>query len=249
VNPHDTIEEITPQQALERQQRGALLIDVREPHERALGMAAGALGVARAALESEPGAAVPDRQADVLLICASGGRSLRAARHLAGAGYARVASVRGGTTAWRDAGLPFDAPAEDADFLERYSRHLLLPQVGLDGQRRLESSRVLLVGAGGLGSPVAFYLAAAGVGNLVVADDDRVERSNLQRQILHTEAAIGLPKVESASRALVAMNPRVEVDAIQERVTSANIDRLMTDVDVVVDGADNFPLRYLLNVA
>jgi molybdopterin/thiamine biosynthesis adenylyltransferase/rhodanese-related sulfurtransferase len=243
------IEELTPPQAQRRVAAGARLIDVRESHERALGMAAGAEGIAKTLLEADPRAALSDLDAEIVLICARGQRSLAAANALVAAGYVRVASVAGGTEAWRSAGLPLTEPGADADFLERYSRHLLLPQVGLEGQKKLESARMLLVGAGGLGSPVAFYLAAAGVGRLRIVDDDRVDRSNLQRQILHTEDALGTPKVESARRALVAMNPRVEVEAIQARVTSANIDALIEGADVVIDGADNFPLRYLLNDA
>ena len=140
-------------------------------------------------------------------------------------------------------------PELDADFAERYSRHLRLPDVGLAGQRKLEAARVLVVGAGGLGSPAAFYLAAAGVGTLRVADDDVVDRSNLQRQILHVDARIGIPKVASAATALSALNPRTRIEALQERITSANVERLLEGIDVVVDGADNFPARYLLNDA
>jgi sulfur-carrier protein adenylyltransferase/sulfurtransferase len=243
------IVEITPQEARGRQLAGAVLVDVRENHERELGGAAGALGVARAELEADPSRVLPDRQAEVLLICERGGRSLAAARALAQAGYVRLASVTGGTAAWRAGGLPMEVPALDPDFVERYSRHLMLPQVGLAGQRRLAAARVLIVGAGGLGSPAAFYLAAAGVGTLVLADDDRVERSNLQRQILHGEASIGRLKVESARERLLAMNPSIAIVAVAERVTSHNIDRLIEGCDVVVDGADNFPLRYLLNDA
>ena len=142
-----------------------------------------------------------------------------------------------------------DMSGETMDFHERYSRHLLLQEVGVEGQRRLEGSRVLMIGAGGLGSPAAFYLAAAGVGHLRIADDDVVDRSNLQRQILHTEARIGEPKVASAQATLGALNPRTQVEAVQARVTSDNIERLLDGVDVVLDGADNFPVRYLLNVA
>ena len=142
-----------------------------------------------------------------------------------------------------------DMSAETIDFNERYSRHLLLPEVGVEGQRRLEGSRVLMIGAGGLGSPAAFYLAAAGVGHLRIADDDVVDRSNLQRQILHTEARIGEPKVASAQATLGALNPRTQVEAVQVRVTSDNIECLLEGVDVVLDGADNFPVRYLLNDA
>jgi molybdopterin/thiamine biosynthesis adenylyltransferase/rhodanese-related sulfurtransferase len=243
------VDEIDPREAQRRVARGAVLVDVREAHERALGMANGATGVASAELLRQPSTWLPDVQREVVLICARGGRSMTAALKLVEIGHARVASVAGGTEAWREAGLPMTAPGEDADFLDRYSRHLLLPQVGLDGQRRLAAARVLVIGAGGLGSPAAFYLAAAGVGSLVIADDDRVERSNLQRQILHTDAARGQPKVESARATLTAMNPRVQVLAVQERVTSSNIDRLIADVDLILDGADNFPVRYLLNDA
>nr|CEH73502.1 Adenylyltransferase thiF [Xanthomonas citri pv. citri] len=140
-------------------------------------------------------------------------------------------------------------PADEQDFLERYSRHLRLSQVGLEGQRRLARARVLLIGAGGLGSPAAFYLAAAGVGYLRIADDDVVDRSNLQRQILHTEDSVGTAKVDSAARRIAALNPRVDIEAVQTRVAADNVEALLQDVDVVVDGADNFPARYLLNDA
>jgi len=244
--------EITPAQARERQRRGALLIDIRQAHERVSGQAEGALAIERAALEAEPARHLPGADAEILLICQLGQRSLLAAQALRAAGYGRVLSVSGGTSRWAGDGLPLVRPAleaEQADFLERYSRHLRLPQVGMEGQRRLERSRVLLVGAGGLGSPAAFYLAAAGVGHLRLVDDDVVERSNLQRQILHTEASIGAPKVDSARERLAALNPRVQVDTVAERVTSANVDALLDGMDVVMDGSDNFPLRYLLNDA
>ena len=246
------IERIPPAEALRRQRAGAVLVDVREGHERALGMATDALGIARSELEADPGAVLPDRAAQVLLICQGGGRSLQAAQALAAAGYTRLASVQGGTTRWADEQLPLTRPADgdyDPDFLERYSRHLRLPEVGLDGQQRLEAAQVVLVGAGGLGSPAAYYLAAAGVGMLRLADDDVVDRSNLQRQILHTEARIGTAKVESAAAALSALNPRTRVEGVAERVTSANVERVLEGADVVIDGADNFPVRYLLNDA
>ncbi|RPE81698.1 molybdopterin-synthase adenylyltransferase MoeB [Vulcaniibacterium tengchongense] len=242
------IERIAPAEALRRQRGGAVLIDVREAHERAAGQAEGAHGIARAELEADPAAALPDRGAEVLLICQSGARSLQAAQALVAAGYRRVASVEGGTARWIADGLPV-ARAEEADFYDRYSRHLRLPEVGEAGQRRLQAARVALVGAGGLGSPAAFYLAAAGVGTLALADDDTVERSNLQRQILHAEARIGVPKVESARTALAALNPRTRIETLAERITAANVERLIADADVVIDGADNFPVRYLLNDA
>ena len=246
------ISEITPQQARERQRQGALLVDIRETHERASGQAEGAIGIAKAELEAAPGHHLPSMQAPVLLICQSGRRSAATAGVLQAAGYIDVHSVAGGTTAWVEAALPVVRPQlepDEADFLERYSRHLRLAEVGIEGQRRLERSSVLLVGAGGLGSPAAFYLAAAGIGHLRLVDDDVVDRSNLQRQILHVESTIGAPKVESARERLAALNPRVRIEAVRERVTSANVEALLDGVDVVVDGSDNFPLRYLLNDA
>lgn len=243
-----SIREISPAEARERQLRGALLIDVREPFERASGYAHGAIGCARGELESDPGSVVPDREAEVLLICQSGRRSLLAASVLTAAGFRNVASVAGGTARWVAEGLPVEKPV-DADFHERYARHLRLPEVGEAGQRRLQRARVAIVGAGGLGSPAAFYLAAAGIGTIVLADDDVVDRSNLQRQILHTDARVGVPKVASAAATLSALNPHVAIVAVAERITSGNVERVIGDADVVVDGADNFPARYLLNDA
>ena len=251
-NPGMTIRAISPDDVASWLAEGAVFIDVREDHERASGQAAGARGVAKAQLLAEPDRHLADRDAPVVLICQMGGRSMDAARALEAAGYTRLASVEGGTQRWQDEGRPMvrpDMSAETIDFNERYSRHLLLPEVGVEGQRRLEGSRVLMIGAGGLGSPAAFYLAAAGVGHLRIADDDVVDRSNLQRQILHTEARIGEPKVASAQATLGALNPRTQVEAVQARVTSDNIERLLDGVDVVLDGADNFPVRYLLNDA
>lgn len=251
-NPGMTIRAISPDDVASWLAEGAVFIDVREDHERASGQAAGARGVAKAKLLAEPERHLPGRDAPVVLICQMGGRSMDAARALADAGYTRLASVEGGTQRWQYEGRPMvrpDMSTETIDFNERYSRHLLLPEVGVEGQRRLEGSRVLMIGAGGLGSPAAFYLAAAGVGHLRIADDDVVDRSNLQRQILHTEARIGEPKVASAQATLGALNPRTQVEAVQVRVTSDNIERLLDGVDVVLDGADNFPVRYLLNDA
>ncbi len=251
-NPGMTIRAISPDDVASWLAEGAVFIDVREDHERARGQAAGARGVAKAQLLAEPDRHLADRDAPVVLICQMGGRSMDAARALEAAGYTRLASVEGGTQRWQDEGRPMvrpDMSAETIDFNERYSRHLLLQEVGVEGQRRLEGSQVLMIGAGGLGSPAAFYLAAAGVGHLRIADDDVVDRSNLQRQILHTEARIGEPKVASAQATLGALNPRTQVEAVQVRVTSDNIERLLDGVDVVLDGADNFPVRYLLNDA
>ncbi|MDC7805277.1 molybdopterin-synthase adenylyltransferase MoeB [Luteimonas sp BLCC-B24] len=245
------IQELTPAQARQRQQQGVRLIDVREAHERVTGMAEGADGIDRAALEEAPQRHAPDRDAPLLLICQTGRRSMVAAETLATLGYTDLASVAGGTSAWQAAGLPTALPDGeiDLDFHDRYSRHLKLPEIGLAGQQRLAEATVLLIGAGGLGSPAAYYLAAAGVGTLRIADDDVVDRSNLQRQILHAEDRIGQPKVASAAATLTGLNPRTRIDAVAERVSSANVDRLLDGVDVVLDGADNFPVRYLLNDA
>ncbi len=247
-----SIKELSPQQVRERLAHGAVLIDVREAHERLGGMAEGARGIAMGALQANPDAHLPGRQQEILLICQSGRRSSDTAGFLFDAGYADVASVTGGTVAWRAQGLPLVQPlasAAERDFHDRYARHMLLPQVGEAGQRRLQRSRVLVLGAGGLGSPAGFYLAAAGVGNLRFVDDDRVERSNLHRQIVHTEAGVGSLKVDSMRERLLALNPGIQIEAVAERATSANIDTLLEGVDVVLDGSDNFPLRYLLNDA
>ena len=243
------VEPISPEEARRRQQRGAVLVDVREPHERAAGMAEGALGVSLAELVQSPAQHLPEPGAEVLLICEGGARSQRCGEQLLQAGYRRVASVEGGTRAWAADALPLVHPAGDPDFYDRYSRHLRLPEVGEAGQRRLLQSRVAVVGAGGLGSPLAYYLAAAGVGTLAIADDDVVERSNLQRQILHAEGRIGMSKVESARQALLALNPGLRVEAVRERITSSNVERFLHGADVVVDGGDNLPMRYLLNDA
>lgn len=244
-----SVRELSVTEALARQRAGVPLIDVRAAHERELGMAEGARGIAREELEANPHAWLPDPTAAVMLICQGGRRSQLAAETLARLGYRDVLSVVGGTSAWEAASLPMSRPALDPDFAERYSRHLRLPEVGLAGQQRLQRARVLLVGAGGLGSPAAFYLAAAGVGSLRLVDDDVVDRSNLQRQILHAEARIGMPKVQSAALALSALNPSTQVEPVRERVRSANVEAILEGVDVVIDGADNFPVRYLLNDA
>ena len=240
---------LSPLAAHARLQSGALLVDVRAEHERALGMAEGALGIVREDLLKDPDAHLPDRDAEILLLCQAGVRSLACVQALQALGYRNLASVEGGTRAWEAAGLPMRKPDIDADFSERYSRHLRLPEVGVDGQKKLEAARVLLVGAGGLGAPAAFYLAAAGIGHLRIGDDDVVDRSNLQRQILHADARIGMPKVESAAVALSALNPRTRIEPVRERVGAGNVERLLEGMEVVLDGGDNFPVRYLLNDA
>lgn len=242
------IEEITVSEARTRQLAGAVLIDVREPDEHALGVPASALRIPRAKLEAESARFIADPAMEVLLICGSGKRSMLAAQNLAAQGYLRLVSVAGGYQQWQRAGLPVET-TQDPDHLERYSRHLRLPQVGTEGQAKLARARVLVVGAGGLGSPAAFYLAAAGIGFLRLVDDDVVDRSNLQRQILHTDARIGMAKVESAAQSLRALNPTIKIETVQARVSADNVEGLIGDVDLVLDGADNFPTRYLLSDA
>jgi molybdopterin/thiamine biosynthesis adenylyltransferase/rhodanese-related sulfurtransferase len=255
------LSEIDVLQARARQQRGELLVDVREPEELPAGMPEGAISLPLSRIEAEAGACLRELAGEhalagggcLLLICGSGRRSLRAAEALLGAGLADAASIAGGMQAWNAAGLPKQAPAgtdpAEADFLERYSRHLRLPQVGREGQEKLLRSRIVLVGAGGLGSPAAFYLAAAGVGRLRLVDHDRVDRSNLQRQILHRDDGIGELKVDSAARALSALNPGIRIETVPERLSADNVVSLIADADVVIDGTDNFPARYLLNDA
>jgi sulfur-carrier protein adenylyltransferase/sulfurtransferase len=228
---------------------GALLIDVREDNERAGGMPEGAIGLARGALVQKIEEHAPRRDQTVLTICGSGKRSLLAAATLQQLGYSDVASVTGGFRRWQSEGLPVAAGALDADAAERYSRHLLLPEVGASGQVKLRDARVALIGAGGLGSPAALYLAAAGVGTLTLIDDDKVEKSNLQRQVLHGDARIGMAKTESAAGTLSGLNPRVRIQTRNERLLAANVEALIRDHDVVIDGADNFPTRYLLDAA
>jgi sulfur-carrier protein adenylyltransferase/sulfurtransferase len=248
-NKRMTIAEISPRAALQRQRAGALLLDVRETFEHATGMAEGAIALPRGELVQRIAHVAPDRDVEILTICAHGQRSLFAAQTLLQMGYTNVTSIAGGTARWIDEQLPITQPGGDEDFHDRYSRHMRLPEVGEAGQRKLEAARVVLLGAGGLGSPAAFYLAAAGVGTLVIADDDVVERSNLQRQILHADDRIGQSKLQSAARALHGLNPRVNLEGLPERVTSSNVEMLLEGADVVIDGADNFPARYLLNDA
>lgn len=241
-------DELEPVEALRRQHAGALLIDVRESDECAAGGAAGAINVPLRELVTRI-ATLAAPQREVIVICALGQRSLHAVHMLRAAGYPHSHSVRGGLARWRQQALPSSGGALDADATERYARQLQLPQIGVAGQLRLAAAHVVLVGAGGLGSAVAQYLVAAGVGRISLIDDDRVERSNLQRQVIHAEARIGMAKVESARVALAALNPSVRIDIHEERLCAANVERLLADRPVVVDGADNLATRYLLATA
>ncbi len=244
------IPEVTPGQALAMQRKGAVLVDVRDAGEIAGGSPRGALHVARSFLEFRIEDAAPELDRTLLVTCASGGRSLFAADELRRMGYTDVRSVAGGFHRWKDEGLPCETPKVlDADTRERYARHLVMPEVGEAGQLKLLESRALLVGAGGLGSPAALYLAAAGVGTLGLVDHDVVERANLQRQILHTDDRVGVPKVVSAQAALRALNPAVKVATHALRLDSGNVDEIFEGYDVVLDGSDNFATRYLVNDA
>ena len=228
-----------------------LLVDIREQDEWVEGRIPGAVHVPRGHLESRIELAAPDRSAPVVLYCAAGNRSVFAAKTLEELGYENVVSLAGGFTEWKRNGFPTELPRSlDAAKRRRYSRHLLIPEVGEAGQLKLLESRILLIGAGGLGSPSSLYLAAAGVGRLGIVDDDRVDESNLQRQIAHSTETLGEWKAESAKRTINALNPDVEVITYRERLSSENIDRILADGwDVIVDGTDNFPTRYLLNDA
>lgn len=228
---------------------GAKLIDVRESEEYAQGRIPGAVSVPRGFLEMRIEEKAR-RDEPIVLYCAGGVRSAFAARTLQDMGYTHVASLVGGYARWTDSGKPVEKPRVlTAEQKERYRRHLAIPEVGEEGQIRLLEAKVLLMGAGGLGSPAALYLAAAGVGTIGIVDMDVVDRSNLQRQILHTLDRIGQPKTESAKKSLAALNPDTKVVGFPERLTSQNVLRILPDFDIVVDGGDNFPTRYLLNDA
>jgi molybdopterin/thiamine biosynthesis adenylyltransferase/rhodanese-related sulfurtransferase len=226
------------------------VIDVRDPDEHREGYIERATNVSRGFLEFRIGSVAPDASTPIVLYCQTGLRSMLSAKALKDLGYTNVVNLQGGFQRWVQSGLPVvkDAPM-GAEQLQRYSRHFLLAQVGEKGQRKLLRSRVLLIGAGGLGSPTALYLAAAGVGTIGLMDGDVLDITNLQRQILHTTADVGKPKVESGSRTMRALNPDVKVVAIPERITVDNALKIIADYDVVVDGSDNFGTRYLVNDA
>jgi molybdopterin/thiamine biosynthesis adenylyltransferase/rhodanese-related sulfurtransferase len=245
------IEEIDPAAAREQASNGAVLIDVREPEEWAAGHIPGAKHVPKSYLESRIEGAVPDRSDHVILYCASGNRSAWAARTLIeDLGYEQVESMTGGYTLWKDRGYEVEIPRTlTTEQRDRYSRHLLLPEVGPEGQQKLLDAKVLLLGAGGLGSPAALYLAAVGVGTLGIVDNDDVDVSNLQRQVIHSTDRVGVPKVDSAEQSIKALNPDVDVKKYPLRMGPENIMDILPGYDVVVDGLDNFPTRYLLNDA
>jgi molybdopterin/thiamine biosynthesis adenylyltransferase/rhodanese-related sulfurtransferase len=245
------ITEVEPADVRAQLNNGAVVVDVRETEEFSAGHIPGAKHVPRGYLETRIEGVVPDRSQHLVLYCASGNRSAFAARTLIeDLGYQHVESMRGGITLWKDLGYEVEVPrALTAEQRERYSRHLLLPEVGAEGQQKLLDAKVLLLGAGGLGSPSALYLAAAGVGTLGIVDSDEVDLSNLQRQVIHSSERIGVSKVDSAEQTIKALNPDVDVVKHPVRLDASNIMEILPDYDIVVDGLDNFPTRYLLNDA
>jgi molybdopterin/thiamine biosynthesis adenylyltransferase/rhodanese-related sulfurtransferase len=246
------IEEVTPDEAQqELAEPGAVLVDTREPHERQLSYIEGSTLIPPAEIVDKIAEVAPDLSQRVILQCATGNRSARAANRLAEElGYDNVASLAGGIAAWQEQGLPVVEPQGlTPEQRMRYSRHTLLPEFGVEGQVKLLDSKVLLLGAGGLGSPTALYLAAAGIGTLGLVDDDVVDESNLQRQVIHNTARVGTPKTASARQAIEELNPDVEVIEHRTRLDADNILEIIEPYDIIVDGADNFPTRYLLNDA
>jgi len=244
------IREVNPQEAERLLAAGVTFVDVRESTEWDQGHIPGAIHVARSYLEQQIEAAVPDRTAPVVLYCAGGVRSAFGAQTLKELGYADAISMSGGFQQWKGAGLPWTTPVVlSKEQQQRYSRHLLIPEVGSAGQARLLESKVLLIGAGGLGSPAALYLAAAGVGTIGIVDFDVVDASNLQRQVIHATDRVGQKKVESARKTIAALNPDVTVVGYEEMLVGDNVERIIQGYDVILDGTDTFETRYLLNDA
>jgi molybdopterin/thiamine biosynthesis adenylyltransferase/rhodanese-related sulfurtransferase len=244
------IKEVSPEEADARRAEGAVFVDVREQNEWDAGYIPGAVHVPRGFLEQNIEAVVPDRAAPLILYCAGGTRSAYGAATLGQLGYTNVASMSRGFEGWKALGLPWVSPtALSPAQQQRYSRHLLIPEVGTAGQVKLLESKVLIVGAGGLGSPAALYLAAAGVGTLGIVDFDVVEASNLQRQVIHSTARLGEKKVDSARESIAALNPDVTVVSHDEMLLADNVERIIEGYEVILDGTDSFETRYLLNDA
>ena len=244
------IKEVTPQEVDALPAGAATIVDVREASEWEQGHLPGARHVSKSYIEQQIEAAAPNRDAPVILYCAGGVRSLFAAQTLSEMGYTDVASMSSGFQGWKSAGLEFETPVVlSAEQKLRYSRHLLIPEVGVAGQAKLLGSKALLIGAGGLGSPASLYLAAAGVGTIGIVDFDVVDVSNLQRQILHTTDRVGERKTESAKRSINALNPEIKVVAHEEMLVAGNVERIIAGYDVILDGTDTFETRYILNDA
>ena len=244
------IREVSVDEARKLEKSGAVLVDVREADEFSQGHVPGAVFIPRGFLEQRIEEKVADKSHEVVVYCAGGTRSAFGARTLQELGYTNVSSMRGGFGQWKEAGLPIVVPKTlSAEQKNRYSRHLLVPEIGEAGQTKLLESKVLLVGAGGLGSPAGLYLAAAGVGTIGIVDSDTVDLTNLQRQVLHTTASVGKPKTESAETTIRALNPDVKVVRHDIRLEAANVMDVITPYDVILDGCDNFPTKYLVNDA
>ena len=246
-----TFREVSAAEALELAASGWRILDVREQVEWNEGHIPSATLVPLADLPTHVGEVAPDRDAPLLVHCAVGARSARASAWLVQNGYTQVASLRASLSDWQRLGGAWEAPAQLLSPAQqrRYSRQVLIPEIGQEGQRKLLDSKVLLIGAGGLGSPAALYLAASGIGTIGLVDDDVVDESNLQRQVLHASDRIGMPKTESARMTLGALNPETHVVEHRERLDAGNVERLIADYDVIVDGTDNFDTRYVLNDA
>ena len=244
------IVEISTDEAAERIAAGHLILDVREPDEYEEGALEGVIHIPRGHLEAQIENRIVDKSLPVVIYCAGGVRSAFAAKTMQELGYEQVASMDGGFGRWKDEGRPWRQPASlSPEQQNRYKRHLLLPEVGVEGQQKLLDAKVLMLGAGGLGSPAALYLAAAGVGTIGIVDMDDVDESNLQRQILHNIDRVGDRKVDSAKKTLTLLNPDVNVVTYDTRLSAENIVDIISGYDVIVDGADNFPSRYVLNAA
>jgi len=245
-----SVREVDARESARLREQGAILVDIREQDEVEQGIIPGAVHIPRGFLEMRIEETVRDRDTPVIVYCAGGVRSIFGAEALSDLGYRNVASMAGGFSGWKAVGLPWRVPLTlTSDQRRRYSRHLLIPEVGEEGQRKLLDAKVLLVGAGGLGSPAALYLAAAGVGTLGIVDADIVDESNLQRQVVHTTERVGMPKVESARVAIEALNPDVNVVKHETRLDQSNVLDIFADYDIILDGTDNFATRYLINDA
>lgn len=248
---NNPVRELLPAAAAQLIESGAILLDTREPHEWNAGHLFGATLVPPAELVARVAGLAPDPERTVVLYCRSGARSLSAAFQMAALGYRDVVSMAGGIIRWHQEGRPIEVPsaAPAARSADRYARHLVMPEIGPAGQARLGQAKVLVVGAGGLGSPALLYLAAAGVGTLGIVDFDTVDVSNLQRQVVHSDDRVGMKKTESAARTIRALNPEVRVVQHAEALTEANVDRLISGYELVIDGTDTFETRYALNDA
>ena len=249
-NVKSEINEVTPEEAEKLLSDGWQILDVREPDEFSQGAVPNSIHIARGNLESSIEGKIPDKATKIITMCAGGARSAFAAHTLNSLDYTQIASMEGGFNRWKDESRSWEIPTVlQASMRNRYQRHILLPEVGEAGQIKLLESKILCLGAGGLGSPAALYLAAAGIGTIGIVDMDVVDESNLQRQILHNQSRLGEPKVDSAKKTLTELNRDVNVVTYDLRLDASNVESIISDYDVIVDGTDNFPVRYMLNDA